>query len=1017
MKKTHMKRVSLTLLVVLMLTFAAIPMAFAITPSLSINVSPSSGTVPRTVRVYGHGASPCGDVEIWWDEDGQYSALDVRLGVTEADRWGCYEIWVEIPDAFCGTHDITAWDIASGHSAGTKFTVKPQITLDPSSGPVGTEVAVEGTGFKRNVQIDIYYDGRLITTHPAIVMTDGVGSFLASFIVPESVFGSHTVKATDRYDPPCWDEEKFFVESKIVLDPTQGPCGTKVTITGTGFDGCDLVDISFTCCCDKTWWFNEVTETNEKGSFTYIFTIPCTLADGDGCCNVCPGPWWIDARTESTTSEEKFIVTPWFTIDPLKGPVGTEVTASGYGFDVESVDIIFRAFPGDIVVKEDVPTDEMGNFVTTFEVPEVVEGYYKVSANGIMATKCCGEDLYFEVLPWIWITPSEGYVGDTVTVVGKGWDSLRHVDIIYAGIDECKWPLRLIEHIIGPHMALWLTWEETPICCYNKMIILQPWGWVLIAESVTDAKGSFEVTFEVPESPGGYHPIYAGECWSTGRPSKKSANVPVFRVHPKIWVEGHEGESEGLSGEYVTLYGTGFSYVEFWMRWQCYPVRAIDYYFRVGAFVLDFDSNKQWIDEFNFIMNNEYSEGWQEMYWAWLRWIMDGCYQPCPLFPKGYLPVYIDLSGTISHGYWWRWLWLLFYHMGYPVSEAFYEDLTYKGCPFLKVPVLQPGEKELLAYYFGIEVSTSLPFDGVEYMPLDFELEGIVDGIPTMLVEPVQDPMSMLFGFETPEFPIKVGKIYTETASTNFTIKKPGVEVDPSEEVLNRLDELEAKITGLVTNAEGKILAQIETSVGTIQADISNLGLQLTGIQGTLAEIKLGVEAINLDAVLGSLAEIKTSLGTIQGTVVNIDGNIALIKTDIGTVKVDLSNLDSKVVQLQTDINSINGKLVALNDELATIKTSLGTFSASLTDINTKITVMNGNIAKIETDLGTVKGIVTRIDGNTATIMTDIGQMRGTISEIKNDTGLQPATIGLSILAAISAIAAAVMILRKVYLK
>ena len=119
----------------------------------------------------------------------------------------------------------------------------------------------------------------------------------------------------------------------------------------------------------------------------------------------------------------------------------------------------------------------------------------------------------------------------------------------------------------------------------------------------------------------------------------------------------------------------------------------------------------------------------------------------------------------------------------------------------------------------------------------------------------------------------------------------------------------------------------------------------------------------------------------------------------------------------QTDIASINGKLLALDGELATIQTNVGTFTTSLADINTKITVINGNIARIDTDVGTIKGLVTKIDGDNAVIMTDIGEMHGTISDIKGDTGLQPATIGLSILAAISAIAAAVMILRKVYLK
>jgi hypothetical protein len=1012
-----------------MLGAAVIPMAFSVTPTLTINVNPNTGKVPENVLVCGDCASPCGDVQIWWDADGDPNVLDVLLGVTEANGYGHYEICVTIPEAFCGAHDITAWDVASGHSAGTKFTVIPDIMLCPDCGYVGTTVRIKGTGFRRNVQIDIYYDEKVIKTDPDQVMTNSIGTFLATFVVPECLCGLHDVEATDRYETPCSDEEDFFVKPKIVLDPTQGPVGTKVTITGKGFDCCELVDISFKCFCQrKTWWFNEVTETSPLGSFTYVFEIPSTLEDPEaegGCIQVCPGPWWIDAHTHSVDVERfpdrdpkaLFIITPWFTIDLCKGPVGTEVTASGYGFDAESVDIVFKAFPADILVAEDVPVDEMGNFVTTFEVPEIVEGCYAVSANGIVATKCACEDINFEVLPWIWITPCDGYVGDTlVTVVGKGWDALRHVDIIYGGIANCMDSLPF-ECIIDPHMALWLSWEETPCWGCNTMIILQPSGWEFVIKTMTDENGSFEAEFYVPESPGGYHPIYAGECLSTGDPAKMSANVPVFRVHPKIWVESHEGESDGLSGEYVTLYGTGFSYVEFWLKMQCYPKRQFDLYFRAGAFVLDFDSNKQWIDEFNFIMNNEYTEGWQEMYWAWLNWIRGGCCKPCPLFPEGYLPVYIDLNGTLSHGYWWRWLWLLFYHEGYPVSDAYYEDLTYKGCPFLKVPVLQPGDKELLAYYFGIEVSfSSCAHDDYDWKPREFGVEDVTEGEPAIFTSSIEDPMSMLFGAHTPDFSVTLGKIYTETASTTFTIMKPKVEVNSPEEILNRLNELDAKLTGLVTD-----------------------------IKGTLADVQLSVEGISLDEVLGSLAEIKTNLGSIQGTVVNIDGNIALVQTDIGTFKVDLSNLDSKVVKLQTDVGkldasitgisegmvtiqtnigtiqtdiaSVSGKLVSLDGALAIIQTDVGTFTTSLTDINTKITVINGNVAKIDTDIGTIKGVVTKIDGDNAVIMTDIGEMHGTITDIKGDTGLQPATIGLSILAAISAIAAAVMILRKVYLK
>ncbi|NIQ06863.1 MAG: hypothetical protein GWO20_14395, partial [Candidatus Korarchaeota archaeon] len=51
------------------------------------------------------------------------------------------------------------------------------------------------------------------------------------------------------------------------------------------------------------------------------------------------------------------------------------------------------------------------------------------------------------------------------------------------------------------------------------------------------------------------------------------------------------------------------------------------------------------------------------------------------------------------------------------------------------------------------------------------------------------------------------------------------------------------------------------------------------------------------------------------------------------------------------------------------------------------------------------------------TIKTTTESIQTTGESIKTDTGLQPATIGLSLIAAIAAIAAAVMVLRKVYLK
>jgi hypothetical protein len=1021
MNKARMKNVALTLFVLLTLTMTLIPMAKAVTGP-AIQVSPGSGPVPCDVTVTGWGFTPCGNVEIWWDLDGN-SVIerdkDLQLGVAQADHNGYFEIGVTIPESFYGSHVLAAWDIASGQGpwVQTGYSVIPSITLIPSSGPVGTPVTVKGTGFGRpgptGLVADVYWDYytpywfKVVSSAPV----SPVGSFTATFNVPQgahiSVYGEHGVHAKDRSSPsPHEADNTFWVEPKIVLDPTQGPADgtTVVTIRGTGFDYCYSVDISLEGHGIEKWW-NGVTQTNGEGKFTYQITLNECIPNGLGeCYPVKPGLYYIDARTgvETAYAEAPFIVTPWFNMTPTTGPVGTLVKATGWGFTPSStVDIVFEA-QTDITVAEGVPTDSHGNFHAEFNVPEVPEkdDGYLVRADGVYATDESCDSTPFIVLPWIWITPSHGNVGDTVTVVGKGWDTFRNLGIIYGGIGN--WPPFPIpsECIMCAHMALWWAWEETPKGC-NIMGILQPWGWAMVQVAYTNEKGSFEVTFEVPESTGGYHPIYAGECLTTGWPYKMSANVPVFRVEPKIWIEGHEGVSEGLSESYVTLYGTGFSYVEAWFKCTSYPEPRFDCYFRVGTLVLDFDSNKQWINEFNFIMNNEYDRGWQDMYWVWLKAIL--YHEGCPMFPEGYLPLYLDLNGTISHGYWWYWLWQWFYNTEAPCPGGV-ADMSYKGCPSLKVPVLEPGSKDVLAYYFGLESSLSTSPEEVAFASLaslPAEVNGLVAGLPAVLEKPIENPMGLLFGLDDCGLAnVHLGKIYTDTATTSFTIKKPEVAVN-SEEILSRLDKLEATVTGLVKDSEGKILAQIKTSEGNIVTDLSALDARITGLV--------------TDSEGHILAKIETSVGTIQANLTALDAKITGLVTDSeGHI---LAKIDTAIGTIQANLTALGAKIVSLDDIGATVETALGPVKASLDDLHSYVTVdLTTKLAKIETDIGTLDGKLVSMEGKMATIETDVGTITTKTDLIVNHTGSIPVTIALSLIAAIAAIAAAVLILRKVYI-
>jgi hypothetical protein len=71
----------------------------------------------------------------------------------------------------------------------------PCITLNPNSGPPGTVVTVEGTGFGGSESVNIVFDASNVGS----ATTDSNGAFSTTISVPlGAVQGSHTVKATGQ---------------------------------------------------------------------------------------------------------------------------------------------------------------------------------------------------------------------------------------------------------------------------------------------------------------------------------------------------------------------------------------------------------------------------------------------------------------------------------------------------------------------------------------------------------------------------------------------------------------------------------------------------------------------------------------------------------------------------------------------------------------------------------------------------------------------------------------------------
>ena len=419
--------------------------------------------------------------------------------------------------------------------------------------------------------------------------------------------------------------------------------------------------------------------------------------------------------------------------------------------------------------------------------------------------------------PWITITPKEGVVGTQVTVTGSNFLPESEVEIWWGGYTE--------ERLDDDAKYYPPTWDGE-------------WTWQiktvgddkLVATADADEKGDFETSFEAPESWGGYHPVWAEVD------EEPTFQEQIFRILPSIEID----PSSGVSGQYVHLYGTGFSSWEWYQKWMDKEDTPDLYwdedeegyiYERDGTgFVLDFGPNQRYVDESHFVLNGEAE-------FEWLTGI--------------YYPTRIDAMGTIIY------------------YDSMHEVVGKIGSHFLQVPFLQPEDYDVTAYRFNMYETRRHYY---------------------------YDTTAKKWDWKT-EFKYEHDYSYTESASTVFTIESLTVEADISE-ILNRLDDLEATIIGVIEDSEGNILVAISALNQTIIVELDQIDAKLVSIQGDLAiinsivgEIKVSVDVIEpkIVDIHDDWATVVTKVGTIEGKVIDIDWDdvapIATIETDVGDLK------------------------------------------------------------------------------------------------------------------------------------
>ncbi len=232
---------------------------FSIVNTEILGYSPKSGTAGTTVTINGQGFYANGMVTFYY-----YDGLKINVGAKAATPIGELTYSFAIPDSTAGSHTIMVED-AWGNSVEISFKVTQLITITPTSGALGDEVTVSGTGFGNKSRITIYLDENEV----AKGKTSECGSFEATFYVPVIKPGTYDIEVEDDEDNA--DMVEFTVTAGASLSQTTGNVGTTLIVNGTGFKINQTVTIKY----DDTEVATATAGNN--GAFSIAFTVPPSI--------------------------------------------------------------------------------------------------------------------------------------------------------------------------------------------------------------------------------------------------------------------------------------------------------------------------------------------------------------------------------------------------------------------------------------------------------------------------------------------------------------------------------------------------------------------------------------------------------------------------------------------------------------------------------------------------------------------------------------------------------------------
>lgn len=402
-----------------------VPVAFA------ASISPTQGVVGTEVTV--SGLTTGQSYTIKWGGSAIKTGTVPTTGI----------VTFIVPESSGGAHDVNVESPSGTAYYSTSFAILPSISIDPTSGLVGTTITVNGTGFAAaEGQVKVTLDG---TNLKSGITADSNGSWTTTVVLPAASSGNHIVDASGSdTEATAVTDRTFSVYPSITVNPNFGNVGTQVTVSGTGFASSET-GISFTY--DGSEIRSNMT-ADTKGSWSSSFAIPQSTK----------GDHMIDASGSSTgagaVDDVAFSVSTGIAVQPSTGTVGDDVSIIGSGFAKYEDDI--EIFYDGIKIWTDIVADSNGHWSVSFSIPPSANGTHDLDASGSATPAADVKNATLTVEAQMILNPAGGNIGESVSISGTGFSRNKAVDINYGGQ---QLPVSPITDINGSYATSFLPLE------------------------------------------------------------------------------------------------------------------------------------------------------------------------------------------------------------------------------------------------------------------------------------------------------------------------------------------------------------------------------------------------------------------------------------------------------------------------------------------------------------------------------------------------------------------------------